>query len=113
MKSLRTRHILRSNLLYCILGILFAGTDFTSIHAEHSQIVRNFIEQHCIQCHDLETKEGGLDLVALLKNVDEGSAFGEWVKIHDRVRDGEMPPKTSEPVDPNQRTQCLIRLCST
>lgn len=54
--------------------------------------VSPFLEQHCAECHDGEKKKGGLDLDALSRKLDDAEAFATWVKIHDRVRDGEMPP---------------------
>ncbi|MFT5468101.1 MAG: hypothetical protein ACI8UO_003209 [Verrucomicrobiales bacterium] len=48
-----------------------------------------FLEAHCFECHDSESQKGKLDLTAL--SFDETN-FETWVKIHDRVRSGEMPP---------------------
>jgi len=53
----------------------------------------DFIEQHCADCHDTETKKGGLDLTSLGWNLDERENFDRWVKIVDAVSKGEMPPK--------------------
>src|ERR1019366_7672323 len=49
-----------------------------------------FFEKHCYQCHDADTKKGGLDLTALKVDADH---FARWVKVHDRIESGEMPPK--------------------
>jgi mono/diheme cytochrome c family protein len=53
----------------------------------------SFLEQHCTDCHDAETKKGGLDLTALALKLDDRASFATWVKVHDRVASGEMPPK--------------------
>lgn len=53
---------------------------------------RAFFETHCMSCHDAGTKKGNLDLTALKPPTDP-AAFPKWVKVHDRVRAGEMPPK--------------------
>src|SRR5690348_5233391 len=53
----------------------------------------HFIGKHCIECHDTESKKGGLDLTALKFNLAEPANFTTWVTIHDRVSAGEMPPK--------------------
>ena len=53
-----------------------------------------FFEKHCYQCHDAETKKGGLDLTTLKTTPDN---FARWVKIHDRIEAGEMPPKKKPP----------------
>jgi len=57
---------------------------------------RVFLEKHCYECHDKETKKGGLDLESL---GSEKQQLDHWIKIHDAVADGEMPPakKKSQP----------------
>lgn len=51
------------------------------------------IEQSCIECHDKDTAKGGLDLTALAFDLSDASVRERWVRIHDRVEKGEMPPK--------------------
>lgn len=57
-----------------------------------------FFEKHCHQCHDADTKKGGLDLTSLKVNPTDPDNFAKWVKIHDRIESGEMPPKKKPPV---------------
>ena len=52
-----------------------------------------FLDQHCVECHDAEMKKGGLDLTALEPYFAAGKAFSTWVKVHDAIAKGEMPPK--------------------
>ena len=52
-----------------------------------------FIDQHCAGCHDDTEKKGGLDLTSLTFQPDNAANLVTWVKIHDRVSSGEMPPK--------------------
>src|SRR5688500_17277079 len=54
---------------------------------------REFLEKHCFECHDAEVKKGGLDLTALKFDLANSTTFSTWVLIHDRVNNGEMPPK--------------------
>lgn len=56
-------------------------------------VARAFIQDHCSDCHDADSHKGGLDLTSLAFDLDSPKAFNLWVKVHDRVRDGEMPPK--------------------
>jgi len=56
-------------------------------------LAAEFIQSHCVECHDSDTKKGGLDLTALPFDLATSKTFDRWVKVHDRVRDGEMPPK--------------------
>ena len=51
-----------------------------------------FIEQHCASCHNDTDKEAGLDLTALAFTPDDAANFQTWVKVHDRLEAGEMPP---------------------
>jgi hypothetical protein len=54
-----------------------------------------FLEKHCVECHDAQTKKGELDLSSLPFRLEDPKNFALWVKIHDRSRDGEMPPAKS------------------
>src|ERR1043166_5386730 len=61
-----------------------------------------FLQKYCLECHDAETKKGGLDLTALKWNPANLTNFNTWVLVHDRVGGGEMPPKKKprpEPAD--------------
>ena len=51
-----------------------------------------FIEQHCAGCHNDIDKEAGLDLTSLAYTPGDSANFARWVRIHDRVEAGEMPP---------------------
>ncbi|HEY2343023.1 MAG TPA: DUF1587 domain-containing protein, partial [Chthoniobacteraceae bacterium] len=55
--------------------------------------VESFFENYCFDCHDSDTKKGKLDLSALELKTGDPKNFAEWVKVHDRLRDHEMPPK--------------------
>ena len=52
-----------------------------------------FFEAHCNSCHDADTKKGGLDLTSLKFDPADVENVARWVKIHDRIAAGEMPPK--------------------
>jgi hypothetical protein len=52
-----------------------------------------FFETHCHECHDKAAKEAGLDLSALKWEPSDPENLARWVKIHDRITAGEMPPK--------------------
>ncbi len=50
---------------------------------------RAFIEKHCGDCHGKDDPKGGLNLVDLPFDPKDP----KWITVHDRVADGEMPPK--------------------
>ncbi|HUQ94979.1 MAG TPA: DUF1592 domain-containing protein [Bryobacteraceae bacterium] len=51
------------------------------------------IEQACAGCHNPKNAMGGLDLTALPFNLAKNSNRDRWIRIHDRIEKGEMPPK--------------------
>lgn len=57
-----------------------------------------FLERHCYECHDPDTEKGGVDLTELTLDAPHP---GVWVRVHDAVARGEMPPKkkTRPPAD--------------
>lgn len=64
--------------------------------AELSPKVHAVFEKHCYDCHDATEKKGGLDLDALKTNFADAENFARWVKVHDVIESGEMPPKKKE-----------------
>ncbi|MEZ6112277.1 MAG: DUF1592 domain-containing protein [Pirellulaceae bacterium] len=58
--------------------------------------VAPFIRQHCLDCHEGDAAEAGLDLTRLGTKLDDQAAFAKWERIHDRVASGEMPPASIE-----------------
>lgn len=80
---------------YIYLGLVMmvpvvvqAATPPTVVAKDINPVIQNY----CTDCHDAESKKGGLDLTALKFQLDDPKAFATWVKVHDAVRDGEMPP---------------------
>src|ERR1044071_3289817 len=88
MIAVRTQFI-RAIGSICLLCALVAPVKA----GERAGVIHDFIDRHCVECHDADTKKGGLDLTALKLELDDSKIFAEWVKVHDRVRGGEMPPK--------------------
>ncbi|MEP6671098.1 MAG: DUF1592 domain-containing protein [Chthoniobacter sp.] len=68
---------------------------------------QEFLENRCYDCHDSETKKGNLDLTTLPFYLDDSKVYSMWVKVHDRVRDGEMPPKKKAQPEPAERDAFL------
>ncbi len=77
-------------LFSCLAGRVHAQNE--RIHPTITTI--EFLKAHCSDCHSSNTKEGALDIGALQWQEDN---LPTLVRMYERVRDGEMPPK-SEPV---------------
>ena len=76
-----------------ILHLVLASVAIPAMGRELSPPNRQFLEKHCLDCHDAETKKGGLDLTALRFDLEDSTNFSRWVLVHDRSSNGEMPPK--------------------
>lgn len=63
------------------------------VGALRAEPVRQLLDQHCVSCHSAENKNGGLDLEAIKAEFSSPVLAAKWVKIHDRISSGEMPPK--------------------
>ena len=83
---MRRRTALPRLLIPCLLGsaLLCAATP---------EQLRPFIEKHCVDCHDAEDAKGGLDFSKLASDLNQPETLAKWVRIFDRVEQGEMPPK--------------------
>jgi hypothetical protein len=72
--------------------------------------VHSFVMAQCSGCHNATLKQGNLDLVHLPFEPAERANFAIWAKVHDRVRDGEMPPVRSASLTPPVREAFLESL---
>ncbi|MEX0321652.1 MAG: DUF1588 domain-containing protein [Puniceicoccaceae bacterium] len=52
-----------------------------------------FLDNYCLNCHDSFEKKGGFDMEILGFDLASAHGFKQWVKVFDRAREGEMPPK--------------------
>ena len=79
-----------------VVGCLALAAAFSAQAASSEDVpaaLHGFLDQHCFSCHDTETKKGDLDLQTAAFAPDQAKNMTLWVTVHDRVRDGEMPPK--------------------
>lgn len=105
-----------SDLISRIVRVPFAGVVFlsfctinaTPVRAVETQNVnvakqrdaveklRPFLNSNCIDCHDGPSGEGNFDLNSVLAkdsfDLSDPQNMHQWVRVYDRVNDGEMPP---------------------
>ena len=62
--------------------------------AEPAAPDKAFVGDHCTSCHNAEDKKGRLDLTSLAFDPKDPANLAVWVRVHDRVAAGEMPPKS-------------------
>ncbi len=81
----------RFHLLSLMVLVLFAVCPAKA--AEPAAPDRAFVRDYCISCHNDEKKKGRLDLTSLAFDPKDSTNLAVWVKVHDRVKAGEMPPQ--------------------
>jgi hypothetical protein len=73
--------------------------------AELPDSMNIFFENHCMDCHDDEITEGGLDFLSLTWQPEDSYNESIWVKIHDRIKSKEMPPPKKSKVQDFEREE--------
>lgn len=64
---------------------------------------RQFLADYCTGCHNADDRAGRLNLDALLDKPMTAETEALWVRVHDRTRNGEMPPsKKARPPAPER-----------
>ncbi len=86
--------------------ILTGGFCFNTVAAD-IQPVAKILDSRCLDCHDTETRKGGINLTKLLAadNLNEPKTAALWEKVDQVVRAGEMPPKKKKPLTAPEKTQ--------
>jgi len=84
------------------------GRAATAAETQDFKVLFPLIEAHCVECHDKDTAKGGLDLTKLPQDLNDKSLRDRWIRIHDRMENGEMPPK-KEALAAEERAQ-MVRL---
>lgn len=97
--SVITRRVKCTVAILAIVLALYAVNDRadanqSAVAAPPAQLA-SLLQQHCSQCHDKDAHSGGLDLTALPFDLQDRSIRDQWIRVHDRVEKGEMPPKGS------------------
>lgn len=55
-----------------------------------------FLKQHCVDCHGPYAQEGGLRVDQLPQDLHNPDNLALWVRLWDRVAEGEMPPADAQ-----------------
>jgi hypothetical protein len=69
-----------------------------------------FFKKHCLDCHDADSKRGDFDLSSLKPDLTSADNFARWVKVHDRIESGEMPPAKKPRPDAADKAKALASL---
>jgi hypothetical protein len=104
MKHTLTFFTVFTALLLAPLGALHAAEP-----RQQTQL-RDFITETCVDCHGPDVQKGKLRLDMLALDPGKQIDPGLLARLHDRVRDGEMPPKKAEQPTAKDRQAFLAGL---
>ncbi|MDF1745888.1 MAG: DUF1588 domain-containing protein [Gimesia sp.] len=76
-----------------------------------AKVIADFLKQTCVECHNQETSEGGLNLTRVVWKPDRKDVRRQWIQIHDRIAAGEMPPDKADL--PQEKRELLLNVLST
>lgn len=85
----------------------------TALHGAGLANPEEFTDRYCTSCHDDVEKEGGLDLGSLTYQPDDPANLQTWIKVHDRIAAGEMPPKEKRRPDATRTAAFLDEIATT
>src|SRR5207237_815868 len=74
------------------LALLAQLSTGTAGFAQPAVPAQAFIRDYCTNCHNDVDKKGRLDLTSLAFDSKDAANVAAWIKVHDRVKSGEMPP---------------------
>lgn len=80
-----------------ILGVLFCLVVLSETSLAADELPGSkFFETYCHACHADGVAEGGLELSKIGRDLEDPKTMAIWVRIHDRIRDKEMPPPDAD-----------------
>lgn len=83
--------------LSCLLLVLpLGGQASAQDPATFETKIKPFLATHCIDCHGPTTQKAGLRLDTLKPEFQGAKALASWIKVHDKLVAGAMPPKKRE-----------------
>ena len=72
--------------------------------------LKQFLSDHCADCHTGEDAEASFDLEGLEWELSDGDRFDRWTQVHDRVAAGEMPPDSETQPEASARAEFTAKL---
>ncbi|MFT5471684.1 MAG: mono/diheme cytochrome c family protein, partial [Verrucomicrobiales bacterium] len=87
---------------WAFLATLVVCALTTAESAELAGPIEQLLAERCIDCHDSETKKGGVDLEELMANFDPRTDVDPWVKVESAIAKAKMPPPKKKPLEAAQ-----------
>lgn len=93
-----------------VLALVTPGAgDEPPVSADLNPRAAALIAAKCVSCHGTDEPQGGLNLTSLPFALGDRTIRARWIRIHDRVDHGEMPPDEGDLTD-EQRQDLVATL---
>jgi hypothetical protein len=92
-----------AGLSFIVCTLLHFTVSTSAVAADFTKIAP-VIQEHCLQCHNDDVREGGLNLGSLSNDLTNNTNRDQWVHLFDRVAKREMPPQGSAMPDQDRET---------
>jgi mono/diheme cytochrome c family protein len=97
-----------------LIGLLtLADVLSTPANAQVPGKIAALVKSHCVDCHGGKKPDAGLDLAQLKFDLSDPRSFGTWVRVHDKLAAGEMPPPDADQPSPDERRMAVGTLHKT
>ncbi len=90
----------RKLLIFGVVACLSVSA--ATVQAETPAEWSAFTESHCVGCHSGESPEGGFSFDRLDFDLASEETSRRWIRVHDRIVAGEMPPSDEATPDARQ-----------
>ena len=94
----------------CMIAVIAHGAAIAHGQTSLQRQLSPFLKQHCVSCHSGKAPEGGLDLARSFDDLADAEVRRRWVYLHNRVANGEMPPKPEGQPSADAKSQFLSTL---
>lgn len=92
----------------CLGALLWIAIGSAALAADPQ--VEDFVTRFCVDCHAGPESPSGLDLKVLSRDLTQPDDLRRWIKIHDRIAAGEMPPRDEQQPTPQEQQRLLTAL---
>ena len=93
-----------------LFATLLIATTHLAAQTQTPKAINDFLDKHCMECHDEFDHKGNLNLEILNFDMSKSAIMHTWQSVFDRVDTDEMPPKKKRRPDTKERQAFLEQL---
>ena len=82
------------------------------VAAPSARKIEPFLLKYCVDCHDTETSEGGLNLQTLDREITDEN-LDHWRRVFDQLDRVGMPPSNKKQPSPAERSEAVATLLNS